>query len=600
MKKLLSTILTVSFILSCAACSKSEETTKMKKKVKKTTKTEVSEDPTEVPSEPSVDPTDSDPTSSTNSRGGVTNPSAYTTFTMFICTPGNEINDDNDVQTLIADLTGCMVKETYLIGQTETDAIGSILASGILPDLFYANDSAYDLYQSETLIPWDTYLADPAYSNLRSLFTDAQWELFRQSDGHIYWADVFASQNGENQKNTFEEPAFWIQTRVLEWAGYPLITTLDEYFALIESYYAEHKTNADGTDIIPFTSITEGWRNFALRLPPLLLDGYSDTYPLGVDTTDPDNPQVFDYNTSETAKAYYKKLNECYKNGLIDQDFGVMDYEEYASKLSTGAVLGMFDAYWDFCYCTNEFFSTAGMGGLGYEYVPLGLTIDSGMENHYFSGRSTIKTLSGVCVSTSCKDPDLLFTFLNRILDQDIHDLRFWGVEQEDYLIDDTTGLYYRTPAMVSASQDYSYQAAHLCPYSYLPQFSGTSRDGINAMKSADQPSVFVTNCPESIQKYFLAYGYDSYCDSLRSSETEWEPWEPISTFTNSLDTTTAGGVTYLRITELQTEYLPQLVRADDFDAVWDEYMTEYKNLDRDALVAETQQYVDTMEALVG
>ena len=603
MKKLISMILIASFILSCAACSKSEETTKKKKKVKKTTTTTESEDPTEVPSEPSSDPTSSDPqdpTTSSNPKGGVTNPSAYTTFSMFICTPGNEIDDDNDVQTLIADLTGCKVKETYLIGQTETEAIGTILASGDFPDIIYTTSCADELYESGTLIAWDTYLDDPAFSNLRNLYTDAQWELFRQPDGHIYWADIFSSQQGENQKSIYEGSAFWIQTRVLEWAGYPLITTLDEYFSLIEDYYAEHKTNADGTDIIPFTTISEDWRNFALKTPPLLLAGYADNYPVGIDTTDPDDPTVFDYNTSDVAKQYYKKLNECYKKGLMDPDFSVMTYDDYAAKMYSGAVLGMFDAYWDFRLYTNDYFSDAGLGGLGYEYVPLGLTIEPGMENHYFTGMPTINASSGVCVTTSCKDPDLLFTFLNRILDQDIHDLRFWGVEQEDYLIDDTTGLYYRTADMVNLSQDYRYQDAHLCSYPYLPQFSGTSADGINAMKPVDQGSEFINNSPESIRNYFLAYGYDSYCDSLRSAETEWVPWYPITSFTNTLTTETLGGTAYAQIQEVQAEYLPMLVLADDFDSMWEKYMKAYEACNTDSMIAEVQEYVDMRADLVG
>ena len=39
-------------------------------------------------------------------------------FTAFFAVPGSEINDDNEIQQIIADKTGVKVKETWLTGQT--------------------------------------------------------------------------------------------------------------------------------------------------------------------------------------------------------------------------------------------------------------------------------------------------------------------------------------------------------------------------------------------------------------------------------------------------------------------------------------------------
>ena len=56
------------------------------------------------------------------------------TFTMFTAMPGSEINDDNDVMNIIAEKTGAKLKETWLTGQTDAEAIGTIIAGGEYPD----------------------------------------------------------------------------------------------------------------------------------------------------------------------------------------------------------------------------------------------------------------------------------------------------------------------------------------------------------------------------------------------------------------------------------------------------------------------------------
>lgn len=49
-------------------------------------------------------------------------------FTAFFAVPGSEINDDNEVQQIIAEKTGAKVKETWLTGQTDVEAIGTMIA----------------------------------------------------------------------------------------------------------------------------------------------------------------------------------------------------------------------------------------------------------------------------------------------------------------------------------------------------------------------------------------------------------------------------------------------------------------------------------------
>ena len=66
------------------------------------------------------------------------------TFTMFTAMPGTEINDDNEIMNIIAEKTGAKLKETWLTGQTDAEAIGTIIAGGGIPG-FHQWRRCYDV-----------------------------------------------------------------------------------------------------------------------------------------------------------------------------------------------------------------------------------------------------------------------------------------------------------------------------------------------------------------------------------------------------------------------------------------------------------------------
>ncbi|MFQ7551194.1 MAG: hypothetical protein ACLRMZ_13815 [Blautia marasmi] len=82
---------------------------------------------------------------------------------------------------------------------------------------------------------------------------------------------------------------------------------------------------------------------------------------------------------------------------------------------------------------------------------------------------------------------------MDDLLGQEVHDLRFLGEKGVDYEVDEN-GEFYLTEEMRRQVSDNAYKASHLCTYSYFPQYSGTSRDGINAMQPQYQPKEFLTH----------------------------------------------------------------------------------------------------------
>ena len=217
-------------------------------------------------------------------------------FDAFFAVPGSEINDDNEIQQLIAEKTGAKVKETWLTGQTAEEAIGTMIAGGEYPDFIDGSDGMQQLYEAGALIALDDYLDD--YPNIKNYLTETQWEKLRRDDGHIYWINQFSARHGKDMTTTHNDEAFWIQVRVLEWAGYPEIRTMDQYFDLLESYIAENPTMEDGTENIAYTILCEDWRYFCLENAPsswtatrTTVRSSSRTAPPSLTTTPPRPPR---------------------------------------------------------------------------------------------------------------------------------------------------------------------------------------------------------------------------------------------------------------------------------------------------------------------
>ena len=519
--------------------------------------------------------------------GGAVNEDGIKEFTAFFAVPGSEINDDNEIQQIIAEKTGCKVKETWLTGQTAEEAVGTLIAGGEYPDFIEGGNGSKQLYEAGALVALDDYI--DKYPNIKEYFTEQEWDQLRQSDGHIYWIPQFSNIYGQERACTHNDEAFWIQARVLEWAGYPKVETLDEYFDLIEKYNEANPTMADGTTAnIPYTILCDDWRYFCLENAPEFLDGYPND---GSCIVDPDTLKVIDYNTTDTAVKYFKKLNEEYKKGIVDPESFTQTYDEYIAKISSGRVLGMIDQWWDFAYTGEDAIKSAGLDEQGCQYVPLPITIEKGMKNQWHNSGGVLNVSSGLAITTSCKDVEGALQFVNDLLDQDIHDLRFWGVEGEDYLVGDD-GLYYRTPEMRKQAADTAYKAAHTCSYSYFPQYSGTSRDGKNAMKSDGQEQEFFDGLSEPIKKCFEAYGAKTYVEMLGTSEKPGA-WYPMYTYSNTLTTDTPGGTAWTKMGEIKHQYLPKVVMADDFEKGWDEYMKAYKECKPEDFISEMQTELD-------
>ena len=515
-------------------------------------------------------------------------------FTAFFSVEGAEINDDNEIQQKIAEITGAKCKETWLTGQTQEEAIGMLIAGGEYPDFIEGGDSTSQLVDAGAYIALDEYWDD--YPNIKNFWPEEQWNKLKGDDGHIYYIPQFGNANVKATDTQQNGEAFWLQTRVLKWANYPKIESLDQLFELLENYTAANPTMADGTPVIPYEILTDDWYYFCLENPPLFLDGYPND---GSVIVDPKTFLVSDYNTTPTAVRYFKKLNEEYSKGIIDPEFMTMSHDQYIEKISSGRVLCMVDQHWDFQ--TGED-SIKSLGLNDCTYVPLGITIDPGMKEQYYTTTVQFNVSSGLGITTSCKDIKGALQFVNDLLSPEVTTLRSWGIKDVDYNVG-ADGLYTRTQKMRDDAVNADYKASHLCTYSYFPNYEGMNLDGINAATPDRQPSEFFAGLKPEVQECLTAYGAQTYIEMLdfNAIATMDAPWFPMWTKSNAMTTDTEGGMAWTNMGETKHEFLPKVVIAKNFDSAWEEYMKEYKACKPENFLAEMQTEVyDRIKLVTG
>lgn len=485
-------------------------------------------------------------------------------FTAFFATAGKEIPEDNRLKNIIAEKIGAKVNESWLTGQSPKERIGVMIAGGEYPDMIDGGEATQALVDAGALIPLEDKI--DKYPNIKNFLTPAQWEALRKEDGHIYYIQQFGNVKNEDTTTDFNDEAFWIQKEVLAWANYPKITTLDEYFDLIEKYKAANPT-IDGQPTIGFEILSDDWRYFCLENPPQFVAGYPND---GRAIINKDTLTATNYNTIPEAKEYFKKINEMYNKGIVDPETFTAKYDQYIAKLSSGAVLGMVDQGWQF----NDAVTALRSRNMDNRtWVPLPLTLNKNIKPNY-KMNPAFNASSGLGITVSCKDVDGALKVINDLLSEDVLKLRYWGEKDKDYLVDDK-GIMYRTEEQRENFRNQDWQTANLSMYTYMPQYSaGYFEDGINTILPGQQEKEFKDTLKDVDKKILDAYGHKRWTDFLDESPEENDPWYPIYSATQSWSADEPAAMAMTKMDDVKRQWLPKVIMAspDQFEATWNEY----------------------------
>ncbi len=514
------------------------------------------------------------------------------TYSALIAVTGPADNRDTRLRKKITAMLGADVYVEKLSGQSAEEKIKSLIAGRNYPDFIDGSDATDLLIEAGALVPLDEYLDD--YPRLKSYLTEVQWDSLRKEDGHIYFIPPYGVINGHSTAAMPSGEAFWIQKRVLVWAGYPEVKTLDQYFDLIERYCrAEPMTNGEPT--IGFEILCDDWKYYCLENPPMFLAGYPNN---GCAAVDPETGKTSDYDLLPEAKQYYKKLNDAYSKGLIDSETFTISYNQYIQLLSTGRVLGMVDQRWNIIDALGNLH---GQGMDDYSYVPLPITADESIKPNYLCTEPNVNTASGIGISVNCKDVKGALSFLEGLLSPEVMTLRTWGERNIDYNVDEN-GIFYRTEEQNNNWGNGEFLQQNTCPYSYFPGYEGLLPDNKNAVVPSEQPDVYYDSLSEYDKKIMDAYGHKTWKDFL-GTETEGKPWFPLYSVTADWKSDTEYGRARENMEKVKREWLPLVIMAgeDSFEDTWSEYMNEYERLvDVEAylgqLDAEVQKRIDAVK----
>jgi putative aldouronate transport system substrate-binding protein len=498
------------------------------------------------------------------SEEGITN------YSIFYGHPGTQPTADNKILKLIKEEFGVTFTQEFTVGEV-AQKIGVITASGDYPDIVQCGDYVKGLIEADVLIPLEDLIMEHA-PNIYEHYKPFWNQIKDPDDGHIYVLASYGRVYGKYMSSRSFGPAFNIQRGVLKEFGYPEIKTLDEYFDIIEKYKAKYP-EVDGKKTIGFEILSYSWRAFCLKNPPQHLAGYPND---GEVIVDPKTSVGEIFADKEIAKKYYKKLNEAYLKGLIEKETFVQNYDQYLANISSGRVLGMFDQYWQF-QNADENLKTQGEYNKMYVQLPL---VYEGVKDYYMD-RPPLNINRGFGITTACKDPVKFLKLLDTLLEEKWSKIMNWGIEGEDYLVREN-GKMYMTPEMRDNFSDPTWKTSNRAQnfWGEAPKREGLYSDG-NGCTPGEQPEEFLDGLKPEEKEYLDAYGYKTYIDVFSPpppNRVDYPAWQI------ALPDGSPAAVVAKKMDDLKMKWLPKVITAPagEFDALWTEYVTEFRKLPTD------------------
>ncbi|NLO13088.1 MAG: sugar ABC transporter substrate-binding protein [Clostridiales bacterium] len=492
------------------------------------------------------------------------------TVTVFVGEPRDQPTSDNKVFKMIEEEFGLKFEFEFLAGDLN-ETLGVKIAGQDYADLMDGGNYAEKLIEAGAFINLMDYISEEETPNIYQ-HVEPYLKRLLNEDGELFIIPNYGRYyNTEDYPmNYVNGPAFFLQKKVLAWDNYPMIKTMDEYFDLIERYVAANPTNEQGQPNEGFAILCEDWRAFCLFNPVQHLMGRPNDGDVIVDIDD--NYKTEAYCIQDYAKHYYQKLNEMFHKGLISQDTFVMNYDQYLAKISSGTVVGMFDQYWNL-QNGNDALRAAEMFDSTYQGLPLIYTPEQAgkeVEEHYLNG-TVINVNRGFGISVNAEHPERLVQFMEKMLSDEWQKMIWWGIEGEDYYMED--GRFLRTYEQIQDAANMVWRnknSAYVLTNS-MAKKQGEMDDG-NKWDPMVQPECYFLQMNDYDKAFLEAYGMqrplDFFNDPIELAPYG-EAWQIDVTVDQDANDAKLG------YQDVQRKMLPQVIMAapEEFDAKWDEYV---------------------------
>jgi putative aldouronate transport system substrate-binding protein len=505
-------------------------------------------------------------------KSGTLTPSNPTELSVYIETSEQAPAADNKLTKLLKDKLGVTLKYELVSGDNADQKIGVMLAGGDYPDLIGTGDLKKRFIEGGAITKLDDMLATGKYPNVEDYVKPYIKQMSYSGDAidkGLYILPAFNRFYGDITGGSYYGPAFWIQKRVLEDAGYPDLSnmTLDKYFELIENYKAKHP-QTDGAPTIGYEAPAPTGAEWILTNPPALLAGSPNNGGVIVDANN--HAEIF--ANKDVAKNWFQKLNDEYNKGVVDPETFTLTNDQFQAKLATGAVLGMHNQGWQFGTATASLQSAKKDE---YTYVPVMPVYDGATP--YYADRAVMNINQGFGVSTTSKQPEKALKFLDIMLSEPWQKVLSWGIEGEDYEVGDD-GMFTRTAEQRANSKDLTWKSKNklMALNSQIPKHNGTFSDG-NAFSPDDQPTEFYATLSDYDKKFMQKYGTKTWMDFVNKA-----PENPKYYPAWNIGLSDAAQQANQQMTDAAVQNLPKIVagKTADFGKNWQAYTDTLGQID--------------------
>ncbi|GIP55376.1 ABC transporter substrate-binding protein [Paenibacillus vini] len=506
-----------------------------------------------------------DPAKSTNSGGNGSSPVTLTYFSEDASSNWNDMQDR--IGKVLTEKTGVVLDAEFAVGDP-VQKVSIMAATGEVPDLIAAKADLGKLVDVGAVMDLTDLIEEHA-PNIKKMLGDkivrAKYSLDDQS---IYAIPTWSSIDERKFK---AEYGFQLQHRVVKEAGYPEIRTLEDYEKVIKDYLAKHPTDENGNKNIGLTLNADDWHMYQVTNMGFFTTGAPDD---GEYYVDQETFDVTYHFRRPEEREYFRWLNHMNASGLLDNESFVQKTDQFKAKVASGRVLGLIDPAWDYGEA-QQALKSAGKFDQTYGHYPVTVSKEYKDASFWPAG---FDGGYGIAISSKCKDPVAAIKFLDYLASEEGQILMNWGVEGEDYVVEDGKRV---VPKDVQEKMDNEGNAymkeSGLGLYWNLSVHYG---DGIkdstgNYFTKSNSESLTASySAPE--KEALAAYKIEHWKD-LFPSEEEFPERKAGAVYNIALPSDSKATILMAKMKDITWKRVPEAIMAkpEEFDKIWDAYMAD-------------------------
>ena len=410
----------------------------------------------------------------------------------------------------ITEKTGVKLDIDYPISSVE-DKLSIMMAAEDYPDLLMIKNTA-TLADVGAFIDLEPLIE--AYGpNLKALYGDYMNRMrYSKDDPSIYVlpnAPVGAM---------YQQPSMGVnlQHAVVQELGYPELRTVQDVEAALLAYKEAHPT-INGEPTIGLSLLADDWRwQISLFNGAAFVTGVPDD---GEWYIDPETYEATYRLLLPEEKEYFRWLNHMYDIGLLDPESFVQKFEAYQAKITSGRVLALIDAKWEYQIAEKEL-KVNDQTERAYGQYPI--QMDNSTKAAEFRDTGYLCGY-GIGISVDCEDPITAIKFLDYLASEEGMILRHWGIEGEQYYYDEDGKRTFFDEVVEARTYDPDFclntgAGAYVYPFPCYGEGVLDSTGNPYAPETENVDRVIATYSEVEI-KVLDAYGAKTWADMYPSSE---------------------------------------------------------------------------------